>query len=315
MFENKFMGFGGFHGDFNNIARASDRRPFPQNLDTNPFMKNHECYSQSKDGGLDLCKKLNEMGISCDKSIWSKPEDFGSRHGWFHNNLPCRIPDGFRNLSSSHGVGVSPVKLRLLASQDYGFEEMMALKNHRDFLAIKRLFEEDRALAAMEGRSYAEDSRLRGVSLGTDALMFEGKTVSRALAAMEASGCSYTKKSTSSLPPNLACMVNIYGSVSLMAKDQIGCRALQKLVEEGTFHDFNAIFRGIINHLIHVSMDQFGNYLVQKMIDLCDEEQRTLILSVLTSKPLDLIQICLNNYGYARLFILSNFLSINFKRR
>ncbi|XP_018448636.2 pumilio homolog 9-like [Raphanus sativus] len=291
------MGFGGFHGDFNNIARASDRRPFPQNLDTNPFMKNHECYSQSKDGGLDLCKKLNEMGISCDKSIWSKPEDFGSRHGWFHNNLPCRIPDGFRNLSSSHGVGVSPVKLRLLASQDYGFEEMMALKNHRDFLAIKRLFEEDRALAAMEGRSYAEDSRLRGVSLGTDALMFEGKTVSRALAAMEASGCSYTKKSTSSLPPNLACMVNIYGSVSLMAKDQIGCRALQKLVEEGTFHDFNAIFRGIINHLIHVSMDQFGNYLVQKMIDLCDEEQRTLILSVLTSKPLDLIQICLNNYG------------------
>nr|VDD54602.1 unnamed protein product [Brassica oleracea] len=33
------------------------------------------------------------------------------------------------------------------------------------------------------------------------------------------------------------------------------------------------------------------------MIDLCDEEQRTLIVRVLTSKPLDLIQICLNNYG------------------
>lgn len=56
-------------------------------------------------------------------------------------------------------------------------------------------------------------------------------------------------------------------------------------------------------------MDQFGNYLVEKMIDLCDEEQRTLIVRVLTSKPLDLIQICLNNYGYAFPF-LTFFLSI-----
>ncbi|CAN7131749.1 unnamed protein product [Brassica rapa subsp. narinosa] len=124
-----------------------------------------------------------------------------------------------------------------------------------------------RALAAMEG-SYAEDS-LRGVSLRNDALMFEEKRVSRTLATKEVSypedcvkSCnslpanlaameaSYPKKSNS-LPANLACMfgarspsftgfrsgpalmVNIYGSVSLMAKDQIGCRALQKLVEEG----------------------------------------------------------------------------------
>lgn len=55
-------------------------------------------------------------------------------------------------------------------------------------------------------------------------------------------------------------MVKIYGSVSLIAKDQIGCRALQKLVEEGTFHDFKVVLGGIINHVIDVSMDQFGNY-------------------------------------------------------
>ncbi|KAF8053028.1 hypothetical protein N665_1473s0001 [Sinapis alba] len=331
MFENKFMGFGGFHGDFN-IARASDRR-LPQNVDTNPFLKN-QCYNQSKDG-LDLCKRLNKMGISCDM------EDFGSKEArhWFDQNLPSRIPDGFRNVSSAHEV--SPLKLRLLAFQDSfnpnGFEEIMALKNYRGFLLdhmnrpIKRLshgndvphgslmFEGDkvsRALAAMEG-SCAEDS-LRGVSLRYDALMFKGKRVShppqdshrgvslgndalmferkRVSRAMEASGGSYRKKSTS-LPPNLACMVNIYGSVSLMAKHQIGCRALQKLVDEGTFHDFKVIFGEIINHVIDVSMDQFGNYLVQKMIDLCDDEQRTLIVRVLTSKPIDLFQICQHNYG------------------
>ncbi|CAN6893202.1 unnamed protein product, partial [Brassica oleracea] len=228
------------------------------------------------------------MGISCDMSIWSNPEELGSneaRHR-FDQSLPCRIPDRFRNASSSpHGV--SPVALRLLAFQDSfspdGFDEMMALQNHIDFLMnrpIKRLSHGDdgfngslmfegervsRAQAAMEG-SYAEDS-LRGVSLRNDALMFEEKRVSRALATKEVSypedcvkSCnslpanldameaSYPKRSNS-LPANLACMVNsssftsfrsglalmvnIYGSVSLMAKDQIGCRALQKLVKEG----------------------------------------------------------------------------------
>ncbi|KAF3571449.1 hypothetical protein F2Q69_00058980 [Brassica cretica] len=59
------------------------------------------------------------MGISCDMSIWSNPEELGSneaRHR-FDQSLPCRIPDRFRNASSSpHGV--SPVALRLLAFQD-----------------------------------------------------------------------------------------------------------------------------------------------------------------------------------------------------
>ncbi|KAF2618213.1 hypothetical protein F2Q68_00039349, partial [Brassica cretica] len=268
----------------------------------------------------------------------SNPEELGSneaRHR-FDQSLPCRIPDRFRNASSSpHGV--SPVAFRLLAFQDSfspdGFDEMMALQNHIDFLMnrpIKRLSHGDdgfngslmfegerisRAQAAMEG-SYAEDS-LRGVSLRNDALMFEEKRVSRALATKEVSypedcvkSCnslpanldameaSYPKRSNS-LPANLACMVNrpgpttsdfynsdalkllisfgaqsssftsfrsgpalmvnIYGSVSLMAKDQIGCRALQKLVKDGTFHDFKSLFGGIINHVIDVSMDQFRN--------------------------------------------------------
>ncbi|CAH8386405.1 unnamed protein product [Eruca vesicaria subsp. sativa] len=310
MFENKSLDF--------SITRASDRRlpdGFPNNPDTNPY----QCHNQSRDG-LDLCKKLNKMGISCDMSIWSKPEDFVSkeapRHRFDQNLAP-------RNVSSTHGLG-----LRLLGSQDTFnptnvFEEIMAFKKHRDLLLdhmnppIKRslMFEGDRALAAMEG-SYAADSlRARGVSLWKDAFqkgsMFEeGKRVSRALFTREVQDYSLkscnnlpamegsSPKKSTSLPWNLASMVNIYGSVKLMAKDQMGCRALQKLVEEeGTFHDFKFIFREIIHHVVEISMDQFGNYLVQKMVDLCDEEQRTLFVSVLTSKPVDLLEVCLNNYG------------------
>lgn len=396
MFEDKFMGFGGFHGDFNVHRASSDRRlpdGFLQNLDTSKLGTKSDMVGN----GLDLCKKLSKMGIVCDMSIWSRPEpiridpgDFGSRrtlHGFssgFEQNLggASRIqPNGFRNVSSgflqntSHGHGVSPAELRFLGFQDSfhpnGFQEMMALENHRDFLPdhmnrpIKRsspslravsLRDDDfmgplmfqgnrfsRTQTAMEASrelraSYPEDSLRACVSLGNEALMFEGKRVSRSLAAMEASGefrPSYpednlrgfvslgnealmleekrvsrakatmeaslmvpkNKKSSSGLPESLASMVDIYGSVHLMAKDQIGCRVLQKVVDEGTFLDYKVLFLEIIDHVVELSMDPFANYFVQKLLDVCDEEQRTVIVSLLTSKPMKLIKICLNNYG------------------
>ncbi|XP_024008980.1 putative pumilio homolog 10 [Eutrema salsugineum] len=338
MFDDKFMGFGGFHhhGDFN-IQRADSERPysdrrlpdgFLQNLDTNPFLKN-QSYNNSDmvDNGLDLCKKLNKMGISCDMSIWSRPDpvDFGSRrtlHGFssgFDRNLcgggASNISSGFLRKSSSHGL--SQGELRLLGFQDSfnpnGFREMMTQKNQRDFLfdhmnrPIKRsspciravslgndafmgslMFEGNRvsrALNTMEA-SYPE------VSLGKDALMFEANRVSRALDAMEGPKACYPENR---LPLDLASMVNIYGSVNLMAKDQIGCRVLQKLVDERKI--LAAIFFETIDHVVELSMDPFGNYIVQKLLLVCDEEQRTLIMSVLTSNPVELIKICLNNYG------------------
>lgn len=119
---------------------------------------------------------------------------------------------------------------------------------------------------------------------------------SRALAAAAAMEGSYgPMMMRSDLPLDLASMINIYGSVNLMGKDQIGCRFLQKLVDEGLFVD--ALFLQVINHVVELSMDPFGNYLVQKLLDACDEEQTTMIVTVLTSKPTELLKICLNNYG------------------
>ncbi|RID45755.1 hypothetical protein BRARA_I02457 [Brassica rapa] len=307
MFEENFMGF---DGDFSR-GRASDRRlPPPRDFggcpDTNPFLKS---YDTKSDDVMGLCKKLNGMGISCDMSIWSRPgpirvdpADFGSRR-----TLP-EFPDGasrFRGdysppqaflrstTSSSHGADLS-----FLGLQDSfypnGLREMMALKTHRDALLdhmnrpIKRsspclgndafrsslMFERNR----VSDLDYPHDS-LRGVSLGGG--------INRA-------SLSYGKM-RSDLPLDLASMVNIYGSVNLMGKDQIGCRFLQKLVDEGLFVD--ALFLEIINHVVELSMDPFGNYLVQKLLEACDEEQRTMMVSVLTSRPTELLKICLNNYG------------------
>ncbi|KAG7594001.1 Pumilio RNA-binding repeat [Arabidopsis thaliana x Arabidopsis arenosa] len=341
MFGERFMGFGGFHGDFN-IGRASDHRPlgsdgFLRSLDTNPFLKN-QCYNTKSVEALDLCKKLHKMGISCDMSIWTKPEEpfrvdpgeFGSRtlHGCsgFDQNLTgaSQIHDGFRNFSSVrlqnnnfHGVSSSPGEIRLLGHQDSfntnRFEEMMALKNHRDYLLdhinepIKRspflrgndAFKEDSSLMSPfhEMRRYFKEDEPKfstGLPLNLAAMEGSGKL-----------GASYPEDTLISpkssiglpLPMNLVSMVEIYGSVNLMAKDQIGCRVLQKLVEEGTVLDSKVIFHEIIDHVVELSMDPFGNYIVQKLLEVSDEEQRTLIVSVLTSKPRELIQICLNTYG------------------
>ncbi|KAF8080118.1 hypothetical protein N665_0178s0021 [Sinapis alba] len=327
MFEENFMGF---DGDFSR-GGASDRRRLPprdfgspggfqQNLDSDPFLK---CYDNvdTKTDVVGLCKKLNEMGISCDMSIWSRPGpirvdpgDFGSSRRTPRDDYSAR--QAFLRNTSPHGV--SPAEFSFLGVQDSvypnGLREMMALKNHRDVLLdhIKRsspclgndAFQGSyrnrvsRALPDIDGAgAYYPHDTLRGLSLGNDPLMCGGRNrASRALAAAAAMEGSYgPMMMRSDLPLDLASMINIYGSVNLMGKDQIGCRFLQKLVDEGLFVD--ALFLQVINHVVELSMDPFGNYLVQKLLDACDEEQTTMIVTVLTSKPTELLKICLNNYG------------------
>ncbi|XP_010461334.1 PREDICTED: pumilio homolog 9-like [Camelina sativa] len=350
MFGERFTRFGGFQGDFN-LGRALPLPPpdfgsdgfLTKSPDTNPFLKN-QCYNNKTGDALDLCRKLNKMGISCDMSIWTKPEeepfrvdpgDFGPRARTLHGSSGFEQEDltggaasqihhdGFRNFSSVrlqnnnfHGAS-SPEELRLLGFQGSfnpnGYEETMASKTHRDFL-----FDHIHQPIKRSPRLRGNNGAFKG------SLMFEGFRASQTLAAMEGSGAyypedsshlmrrypedtligqgSYDRMSPKSsidlpLPLSLVSVVDVYGSVILMAKDQTGCRVLQKLVDEGTFLETNVIFLEIIDHVVELSMDPFGNYIVQKLIDACDEEQRTLIVSVLTSKPRELIKICLNAYG------------------
>ncbi|CAH8309260.1 unnamed protein product [Eruca vesicaria subsp. sativa] len=340
MFEENFMGF---DGNFNN-GRASDRRRrdfgssggFQESLDTNPFLQKNQCYDNmdTKTDVVGLCKKLNQMGISCDMSIWSRPGPMRvDRDDFVPRRTLHEFPDGFRNHHSARQAfpshGVSPGFLGVQDSVNpNGLREMMALKNHRDVLldhmnrptkrsspCLKSLslgndaFQRNRVSRAIDDagelRAYYPHDSLRDFSLGKDQLMCGGRNMaSRALAAMEGSGASLIRqgaygmmspKTTTDLPLDLASMVNIYGSVDLMGKDQIGCRFLQKLVDEGLF--LHSLFLEVINNVVELSMDPFGNYLVQKLLDACDEEQRTMMVSFLTSRPTELLKICLNNYG------------------
>lgn len=89
----------------------------------------------------------------------------------------------------------------------------------------------------------------------------------------------------------------VQGYIHLIAKDQHGCRFLQRVFNEGTPQDVAMIFNEVIHHVIELMMNPFGNYLMQKLLDVCNEEQRMQILHMVTVKPGTLTRISLNTHG------------------
>ncbi|WCJ28795.1 pumilio 12 [Euphorbia peplus] len=99
------------------------------------------------------------------------------------------------------------------------------------------------------------------------------------------------------LPQKYNSVDEITGRVYLMAKDQHGCRFLQRKFSEGTQQDVEKIFLEVINHIVELMTDPFGNYLVQKLLEVCNEEQRNQILCAATRKPGELVRISCDMHG------------------
>ncbi|KAJ4950517.1 hypothetical protein NE237_027349 [Protea cynaroides] len=99
------------------------------------------------------------------------------------------------------------------------------------------------------------------------------------------------------LPPKFNSLMEVQGYICFIAKDQHGCRFLQRKFDEGTAEDVKMIFSEIIEHVVELMMNPFGNYLMQKLLDVCTEEQRLQILLMVTEEPGQLIKISLNTHG------------------
>ncbi|XP_022725606.1 putative pumilio homolog 7, chloroplastic isoform X2 [Durio zibethinus] len=100
-----------------------------------------------------------------------------------------------------------------------------------------------------------------------------------------------------SLPPKYNSLAEARGYIYLIAKDQHGCRFLQRVFDEGTQQDVQIIFKEIIDHVVELMMNPFGNYLMQKLLDVCNEEQRKQILLMVSEEPGQLVRISLNTHG------------------
>ncbi|OIV97894.1 hypothetical protein TanjilG_12651 [Lupinus angustifolius] len=96
---------------------------------------------------------------------------------------------------------------------------------------------------------------------------------------------------------NFYSLAEVHDYIYNMAKDQSGCRFLQRMVDEGTHEDMRMVFEGIIENVVELMMDPFGNYLVQKLLSVCNEDQRLQIVLMLTNEPGQLVRISLNTHG------------------
>ncbi|CAH8392739.1 unnamed protein product [Eruca vesicaria subsp. sativa] len=243
----------------------------------NPFVNQH-----SRRNLLGLCQNLNKMSISDEeRSIFTGSHPFlGSPTS--KNLHGIRLGGSFLEASShrqaltqssSGEVSDNSHRLRLLAREDYPKPLPNRFTENKDCL-----LEQQKRRHIIDFREIRGNRIFQPLSGGSRKCMKEGEALS--------------------LSPDLVSVLGIYGSVYMAAKEQMGCRFLQKkLMEEGSFVDVMFIFRGLVNHLIELGVDQFGNFLVQKLIQVCDEQQRTEIVIMLTSKPGLLVTISLHNYG------------------
>ncbi|RAL39591.1 hypothetical protein DM860_003124 [Cuscuta australis] len=100
-----------------------------------------------------------------------------------------------------------------------------------------------------------------------------------------------------SLPLKLCSLGEAKGYIYEIAKDQHGCRFLQRMFDEGSRQDVKTIFNEIIDHAVELMMNPFGNYLMQKLLEVCNEEQRMEIILRVTQEPGQIVRISLNTHG------------------
>ena len=79
-----------------------------------------------------------------------------------------------------------------------------------------------------------------------------------------------------------------------LTKDQIGCRFLQKKIEEDTEFGISFIYPIVIGHLDEIIIDKFGNYLIQKFFEYLPQKELYLFMNEIKD---NFLKIGLNQYG------------------
>ncbi|KAL2975416.1 hypothetical protein AAZX31_14G160300 [Glycine max] len=96
---------------------------------------------------------------------------------------------------------------------------------------------------------------------------------------------------------NFSPLSKFHGYIYYLAKHQNGCRFLQRMIDEGTSEHVLIVFNGVIDDVVELMVDPFGNYLVQKLLDVGGDDERLQVVSMLTKEPGQLIKTSLNIHG------------------
>ncbi|KAK3136663.1 hypothetical protein QOZ80_5BG0440570 [Eleusine coracana subsp. coracana] len=91
-------------------------------------------------------------------------------------------------------------------------------------------------------------------------------------------------------------LAGLRGFMYHVARDQHGCRFLQQRLDDGK-REVDLIFAGVSRHAAQLMVDPFGNYLMQKLLAVCDAGQRMALVLALTADAMVLVRISLNVHG------------------
>jgi len=83
-------------------------------------------------------------------------------------------------------------------------------------------------------------------------------------------------------------------NASQLAKDQSGCRLLQKKIDEGDMEVITSIYNSILPNFVDLMNNPFGNYLCQKITDALEKKH---LLEILEKIKPDVVSICKNSHG------------------
>ncbi|KAK7383194.1 hypothetical protein VNO78_28867 [Psophocarpus tetragonolobus] len=94
------------------------------------------------------------------------------------------------------------------------------------------------------------------------------------------------------------CLYDLKGRILSLAKDSVGCRILQERMKNLTSREeVSFVFSELIGNVIQLMLDHSGNYVFQKLMEICNEEQRTNIILMVTKTDFQLVNICLDVHG------------------
>ncbi|KAK0706462.1 armadillo-type protein [Lasiosphaeria miniovina] len=84
------------------------------------------------------------------------------------------------------------------------------------------------------------------------------------------------------------------GTIYTLCKDQHGCRYLQKQLENRIPEQIHMIWLETNQHVVELMTDPFGNYLCQKLLEYCGDDERTVLIQ--NAAP-EMVRIALNQHG------------------
>ncbi|KAH6793553.1 hypothetical protein C2S52_004030 [Perilla frutescens var. hirtella] len=109
--------------------------------------------------------------------------------------------------------------------------------------------------------------------------------------------------------PSFSSLKDLRGRIFSVSKDQHGCRFLQTKFEEGKPEEIQMIFVEVKDHICELMVDQFGNYLVQKFLAACNQEQMTQLLLLVINDEDRFKDICVDSHGTRSVQKLLEFLT------